>query len=92
MPEGEGGPKHKGTLKCHNADPVLWLKGTDQEAFGICPYLFRVSEVSPEVVVDARCGLLRVTGHGFDKHLQRALQEHIDAGVVVIVIAAVIDR
>lgn len=40
----------------------------------------------PEGVVDAGGGLLGVAGHGFDKHLQRALQQHVDAGVVIIVI------
>jgi len=47
-----------------------------------------VSEVSPEGVIDACGGLLGVTGHGFNKHLQRALQQHIHAAVVVVVIAA----
>lgn len=51
-------------------------------------HLFRVSEVSPERVVNACRGLLRVTGHGFDKHLQRALQQHIHAAIVIIIIAA----
>ena len=51
-------------------------------------YLFRVSEVSPEGVVNACRGLLGVTGHGFNKHLEGALQQHIHAAVVVIIIAA----
>lgn len=42
----------------------------------------------PEGAVDASSGLLRMAGHGFDKHLQRALQQHVDAAVVVIVVAA----
>lgn len=42
----------------------------------------------PEGVVDARGGLLRMTGHGFDKDLQGALQEHVHAAVVVVVVAA----
>lgn len=40
----------------------------------------------PEGEVDARGGLLRMAGHGFDKHLQRALQQHVDAAVVVIIV------
>lgn len=55
-------------------------------------YLFRVSEVSPEGVVNVCCSLLRVTGHGFNKHLQRALQQHVHASVVVIVISANVER
>lgn len=42
----------------------------------------------PEGEIDARSGLLRVAGHGFDKHLQRALQQHVDAAVVVVIVAA----
>lgn len=42
----------------------------------------------PEGAVDASGGLLRMAGHGFDKHLQRALQQHVDAAIVIIVIAA----
>lgn len=42
----------------------------------------------PEGAVDASGGLLGVAGHGFDKHLQRALQQHVDAAVVVIIVAA----
>lgn len=45
-----------------------------------------MSEVPPEGEVDASGGLLRMAGHGFDKHLQRALQQHVDAAVVVIVV------
>lgn len=51
-------------------------------------HLFRVSEVPPEGEIDASSGLLRVAGHGFDKHFQRALQQHVDAAVVVVIIAA----
>lgn len=50
-------------------------------------YLFRVSEVSPEGVVNACCGLLGVTGHGFYKHLQRAFQQHVHTAVVVIIVS-----
>lgn len=42
----------------------------------------------PEGVVDAGGGLLRVARHGLHKHLERALQQHVDAGVVVVVVAA----
>lgn len=42
----------------------------------------------PEGVVDAGRGLLGVAGHGLDKHLERALQQHVDAAVVVVVVAA----
>lgn len=49
-------------------------------------HLFRVSKVPPEGEVDASSGLLRMAGHGFDKHLQRALQQHVDAAVVIIVV------
>lgn len=47
-----------------------------------------MSEVPPEGTVDASSGLLGMAGHGFDKDLQRALQQHVDAAVVVIVITA----
>lgn len=49
-------------------------------------HLFRVSEVPPKGEVDASSGLLRMAGHGFDKHLQRALQQHVDAAVVIIIV------
>lgn len=49
-------------------------------------HLFRVSEVPPEGEVDASGGLLRMAGHGFDEHLQRALQQHVDAAVVIIIV------
>lgn len=49
-------------------------------------HLFRVSEAPPEGEVDASSGLLRIAGHGFDKHLQRALQQHVDAAVVIIIV------
>ena len=45
-------------------------------------------EVPPEGVVDARGGLLWVTGHRLDEHLQGALQQHVDAAVVVVIVAA----
>lgn len=51
-------------------------------------YLLRVPEVSPEGVVNARRGLLWVTGHGFNKHLEGALQQHVHAAVVIIIVAA----
>lgn len=47
-----------------------------------------MSEVPPEGVVDSSRGLLGVAGHGLDKHLERALQQHVDAAVVVVVVAA----
>lgn len=55
---------------------------------GTRSYLLRVSEVPPEGVVNASCGLLRMTGHGFDENLQGALQQHVHAAVVVVVVAA----
>ena len=66
----------------------LWLQRPGQVSVWTRAYLFRVSEVSPEGVINACRGLLRVTGHGLNEHLQRALQQHVHAAVVVIVVAA----
>lgn len=55
---------------------------------GTRSYLLGVSEVPPEGVVNASRGLLGMTGHGFDENLQRALQQHVHAAVVVVVVAA----
>lgn len=65
---------------------------TEGAGSGGCLYLFRVSEVSPEGVVNACCNLLGVTGHGLNEHLQRALQQLIDASVVVVIISAYVQQ
>lgn len=46
----------------------------------------------PEGVVNVCRGLLGVAGHGFDKHLQRALQQNVDAAIVIIVVATQVQR